>query len=186
MKAVIIGGGASGMMCGIFLAKGGVETTILEKNEKLGKKVYITGKGRCNVTNDCDVETLFQNVVTNSKFLYSAFYTFDNSRMKALLEEEGCKLKVERGERVFPVSDHASDVNGALKRKMNRLGATVRLNTGVKELIVEERMSPSDAKDSVIEIRGVVLDNGKREYADAVVVAGGGYSYPTTGSDGSI
>ena len=175
-KVIVIGGGAGGMMAAIAAAEQGHHVILLEKNEKLGKKIYITGKGRCNVTNDCDMEELFDNVVTNSKFLYSAFYTFDNQRMKEYLEEDGCRLKVERGNRVFPVSDHASDVIGALKRRMNRLGVQVFLNTEVKEIL------KADGEDRVV---GVLLTNGKKEPADAVILAGGGLSYPTTGSNGS-
>lgn len=174
-KVIVIGGGAAGMMAAIAAAEQRHQVILYEKNEKLGKKVYITGKGRCNVTNDCDIEDLFKNVVTNAKFLYSAFYTFDNERMKQYLEEDGCRLKVERGNRVFPVSDHASDVIGALKRRMNRLGAQVELNTAVKELLTDSE------KNAVI---GVLLANGKKEYADNVILAGGGLSYPTTGSNG--
>lgn len=174
-KVIVIGGGAAGMMAAIAAAEQNHEVVLYEKNEKLGKKVYITGKGRCNVTNDCEVEELFKNVVTNSKFLYSAFYTFDNERIKQYLEEDGCKLKVERGNRVFPVSDHASDVIGALKRRMNRLGVQVILNTAVKELLVDQENSL---------ITGVILSDGKKVFADAVILAGGGLSYPTTGSNG--
>lgn len=175
-NVLVVGGGAAGMIAAIAAAENGCKVTLLEKNEKLGKKIYITGKGRCNVTNDCDVETLFRNVVTNSKFLYSAFYTFDNSRIKQYLEEEGCALKVERGERVFPVSDHASDVIGALKRRLNRLNVEICLNTEVKSILVD--------KDSA-KATGVQLRNGKKLETDAVILAGGGLSYPTTGSDGS-
>lgn len=174
-KVIVIGGGAAGMMAAIAAAEQNHEVVLYEKNEKLGKKVYITGKGRCNVTNDCEVEEFFKNVVTNSKFLYSAFYTFDNERIKQYLEEDGCKLKVERGNRVFPVSDHASDVIGALKRRMNRLGVQVILNTAVKELLVDQENSL---------ITGVILSDGKKVFADAVILAGGGLSYPTTGSNG--
>ncbi|MBQ7433242.1 MAG: NAD(P)/FAD-dependent oxidoreductase, partial [Lachnospiraceae bacterium] len=106
-EVIVIGGGAAGMMAALQSAKSGCQVTLLEKNEKLGKKIYITGKGRCNVTNGADLETLFQKVVTNRKFLYSAFYGFTNQDMMALLEESGCPLKVERGNRVFPVSDKA-------------------------------------------------------------------------------
>ncbi|MDY3108489.1 MAG: FAD-dependent oxidoreductase, partial [Lachnospiraceae bacterium] len=162
-RVIVIGGGAAGMMAAVAAAEQGHHVILLEKNEKLGKKIYITGKGRCNVTNDCDMEELFDNVVTNSKFLYSAFYTFDNQRMKEYLEEDGCRLKVERGNRVFPVSDHASDVIGALKRRMNRLGVQVFLNTEVKEIL------KADGEDSVV---GVLLTNGKKEPADAVILAG--------------
>ena len=122
MHVIVVGGGAAGMMAAIAAAQAGTETgakvrvTLLEQNEKLGKKLFITGKGRCNVTNAGDMDNLFANVMTNAKFLYSAFYSFDNRAVMDLLETEGCPLKIERGERVFPVSDHSSDVIAALTR----------------------------------------------------------------------
>ena len=109
-KIIIIGGGAAGMMASIAAADQGHQVTLLEKNEKLGKKVFITGKGRCNITNDSDVENLLQHTIRNPRFLYSAFYTFDSSRMMEFLESEGLRIKTERGNRVFPQSDHSSDV----------------------------------------------------------------------------
>ena len=109
-KCIVIGGGAAGMMAAFAAASEGLQVELLEKNEKLGKKIYITGKGRCNVTNDCEPEVFFANVVSNPKFLYSAYYTYDNTQVMQLLEENGCPLKVERGNRVFPVSDHSSDI----------------------------------------------------------------------------
>lgn len=171
---IVVGGGAAGMMAAVAATENGHNVVLIEKNEKLGKKIYITGKGRCNVTNACDVETLFQNVVTNPKFLYSAFYGFDNAMLMHALEQVGCKLKIERGERVFPVSDHASDVIYAMERWMKQNNVEVRLNTAVKDLEVSDDLH----------ITGVVLSNGKTEKADAVVLATGGLSYPTTGSDG--
>ena len=117
-KIIVIGGGAAGMAAAIAAAENGCAATIYEKNEKLGKKIYITGKGRCNVTNDCDMEGLFDSVVTNSRFLYSAFYGFSNQDMKDFLEANGCHVKVERGNRVFPVSDRASDVTSAFARRL--------------------------------------------------------------------
>ncbi len=177
MKTVIIvGGGAAGMLAGIAAARNGGTVHIFEKNEKLGKKVFITGKGRCNVTNACDTEDLFRNVVTNSKFLYSSFYGFNNFDMMALLEEAGCPLKTERGNRVFPVSDKSSDVIKALSGMLGRLGAEVHLHSEVKELLLEDGRC-----------RGILLKKGGAEtkvYGDAVIVACGGLSYPTTGSTG--
>ena len=120
---VIVGGGAAGMLAGIAAAMSGSTVHIYEKNEKLGKKVYITGKGRCNVTNACDTEDLLKNVVSNPKFLYSSFYGFTNFDMMELLEGAGCKLKTERGNRVFPVSDKSSDVIKALTNRLKSLGA---------------------------------------------------------------
>ncbi len=172
-RIIVIGGGAAGMMAAVAAAENGGQVLLFEKNEKLGKKVYITGKGRCNLTNACDMESLFGNVVTNGKFLYSAFYGFDNQAVIRFFEEAGCKTKIERGERVFPVSDHSSDVIAALHRQMKGLGVDIRLNTAVKTLVTEE--------DRVI---GVVTQDGETEHAEAVIVAAGGLSYPVTGSTG--
>ena len=127
-KVVIIGGGAAGMAAGIAAAGHGHEVHIYEKNEKLGKKIFITGKGRCNVTNACDMETLFQSVVTNSKFLYSSFYGFNNYDVMDLVESAGCPLKTERGNRVFPVSDKSSDIISAFSRKLRELGVEIHLH----------------------------------------------------------
>ena len=154
-------------------AKNGHSVTLFEKNEKIGKKIFITGKGRCNVTNACDITDFFENIPTNSKFLYSAVYSFTNQDVIDFFVEAGCPLKVERGDRVFPVSDHSSDVISALKRKLAEVSVAVKLNTEVKELLI------TDGK-----IAGVVLRDGKKMMADAVVVATGGFSYQTTGSTG--
>ncbi len=170
---IVIGGGAAGMIAAVAAADMGHKVTLFEKNEKLGKKLYITGKGRCNVTNAADMETLFANVVTNSKFLYSAFYGYDNRQVMDFLEKEGCPLKIERGDRVFPVSDHASDVIFAFSRAMQERGVTVKLNTEVKALQVQNDC-----------VTGVVLAKQKVVMADAVIVCTGGVSYPTTGSTG--
>lgn len=173
-NVVVIGGGAAGMTAAMAAAGSGHSVRLLEKNEKLGKKLFITGKGRCNVTNACDMEELMAGVVTNARFLYSSFYGFTNQDVMDLLERFGCKLKVERGNRVFPVSDHSSDVIRALADGMRDLGVQVRLNTEVDSLII---------RDGVV--RGVRIRGGKEEVpADAVVVATGGLSYPTTGSTG--
>lgn len=188
-KVIIIGGGAAGMMAAWAAAGKGHHVTLLEKNEKLGKKIYITGKGRCNVTNAADMETLFDNVVSNPKFLYSAFYGFDNRQVMAFMEQNGCPLKVERGERVFPVSDHASDIIAACKRALDKAGVEVLLHTGVKALLTEplaeeENPEGSQKKKQTEKILGVELSDGRKLTADAVVVATGGLSYPTTGSTG--
>lgn len=173
MKVLVIGGGAAGMMAAIRAGEIGHEVTLLEKNEKLGKKIYITGKGRCNVTNNAEIDIIFKNINRNPKFLYSAIYNFDNSRVYSFFDENGCPLKVERGERVFPVSDHASDIIKALSKALSDRRVKVMLNTEVKELIVEESV-----------VKGVVLFDGKRLFADKVIVATGGYSYQSTGSTG--
>ena len=176
-KVIVVGGGAAGMMAAIAAADAGAKVTLLEKNEKLGKKLFITGKGRCNVTNAGDMENLFANVMTNEKFLYSAFYTYDNQAVMDFLEKAGCPLKVERGDRVFPVSDHSSDVIAAFQRELRKRNVEIELNTGVKELIVEE-------DENGQRMKGVVLLNGKRMPADRVIVATGGISYASTGSTG--
>ena len=139
MKTVIVvGGGAAGMMAAYAAAKNGCPVTLLEQNEKLGKKLYITGKGRCNLTNAGDMEDLFANVMSNPKFLYSAFYTFDNMQTVEFFRQQGLPTKVERGQRVFPVSDRASDVTAALTGALKRTGVKVRPNTRVLELLTEE------------------------------------------------
>lgn len=170
-KVIVIGGGAAGMMAAIFAARNDKEVVLLEQNEKLGKKLFITGKGRCNFTNACDTEDLFQNVVTNPKFLYSGFYSFSNQMAMDFFEEIGLPYKVERGNRVFPVSDHSSDVIKVLEKEMKRLGVTITLNAKVKTLII---------KDGAC--KGVELANHKKLEADSVIVATGGISYPRTGA----
>jgi len=151
-KVVVIGGGAAGMAAAIGAAQSGHSVDLYEKNEKLGKKIYITGKGRCNVTNGCDTEELFGNMVTNGKFLYSAIYGFTNFDVMDMLEDSGCHLKTERGQRVFPVSDKASDVIFALERKMKSLDVSIHLNEPVKELVLTDGVCT-----------GVVLEkNGKK------------------------
>ncbi len=177
-KVIVVGGGAAGMMAAVAAAEMGHQVVLYEKNEKLGKKIYITGKGRCNVTNACEIEKLFQAVMSNSKFLYSAFYGFDNARTMDFFEENGCALKVERGDRVFPVSDHASDVIFALQRRMKELYVEVKLHTEVTDVCVEK---DEDNKDKVV---GVKLKKQGFVSADSVIVATGGLSYPTTGSTG--
>ncbi len=172
-KCIVIGGGAAGMMAAYAVASEQWDVELLEKNEKLGKKIYITGKGRCNVTNDCEPEVFFANVVSNPKFLYSAYYTFDNVQVMQLLEEYGCSLKVERGNRVFPVSDHSSDIIRTLQNALVSKKVKISLHTEVKELLLQDGV-----------VCGVELINGKKLMADAVVVATGGISYPSTGSTG--
>lgn len=239
-RVAVIGGGAAGMFAAAAAAANGHQVDLLEKNEKLGKKLYITGKGRCNLTNSCDMETLFENVCSNRKFLYSAFYGFSNQDTIAFFEGCGLRTKVERGNRVFPYSDHASDVIAALAGEMKRRGVRVHLRTEVQEILTEletgtaagaregpgaahaeERKSevaggaqegPGAAHAEVRKtdvagaaredpgapravrrageaegkprVRGVRLTDGRVFAADAVIVATGGLSYPTTGSTG--
>ena len=172
-SVIVIGGGPAGMIAAISAAECGARVSLLEKNEKLGKKLFITGKGRCNLTNAADIEEFFRAVISNPKFLYSAFYSFTNEQTIAFFESLGLKTKVERGGRVFPQSDHSSDVISALSRELSRRKADVLLHTEVKELIIEEGRAA-----------GVLLSSGKKLYADAVIVASGGISYPSTGSTG--
>lgn len=173
-QVAVIGGGAAGMLAAIAAAEHGHQVQLFEKNEKLGKKIYITGKGRCNVTNACDTEELFAAVVHNPKFLYSSFYSFTNQDIMELVERNGCPLKTERGGRVFPVSDKSSDVIRALTVCLKNAGVWVRLYEEVDS--VETR----DGKVSGIRLKKT------REIvsADAVIVATGGLSYPSTGSTG--
>ncbi|MGN1377759.1 MAG: NAD(P)/FAD-dependent oxidoreductase [Dorea sp.] len=172
-KVLIVGGGAAGMFASLAAAQSGHEVLVFEKNEKLGKKLFITGKGRCNLTNACDMEQLFQAVVSNSKFLYSSFYGFTNQDAIDYFESLGLRTKIERGERVFPVSDHSSDVIRALSDRMRLLGVQVFLNTVVKEIVEKEGV-----------FRSVVLEDGRNVRGDACIIATGGLSYPSTGSTG--
>ncbi|MCI9560027.1 NAD(P)/FAD-dependent oxidoreductase [Clostridiaceae bacterium] len=173
-NVVIVGGGAAGMMAAVAAARSGHLVRIYEKNEKLGKKIYITGKGRCNVTNACETEELFAGMVSNPKFLYSGFYGFTSQDMMRFLEENGCPVKVERGNRVFPVSDKSSDVIRAITGQLSRLGVEICLGQEVSGLM---------ARDG--QIQGIGLKKGERKVpADAVIVASGGLSYPSTGSTG--
>ena len=183
-KVLIAGGGAAGMMAAISAAEKGNRVELYEKNEKLGKKLFITGKGRCNITNAADIEEFFPAVVSNPKFLYSAFYSFTNEQVIRMFERLGVKVKTERGGRVFPVSDRSSDVIQALKKEMERLGVNVHLNSEVKELIIEERNEGQEADGRNRIVRGIVLSSGKKICGDAVIVATGGISYPSTGSTG--
>lgn len=175
---IVIGGGPAGMMAAIAAARSGHQVMMLEKNEKLGKKLFITGKGRCNLTNGCETEELFRNVVTNPKFLYSAFYQFDNQQTIAFFENAGCKVKEERGGRIFPVSDHSSDVIAALNRAMQKHHIEIRLHSEAARLEVNEEAAGK-------RIAGIRLKNGTALPAEAVVLATGGASYPLTGSTGA-
>ena len=172
-KVIVIGGGAAGMMAALFSSREGASVTLLEKNEKLGKKVYITGKGRCNVTNAAEMEQFMRCIFRNPRFMYAAFAGLDNRALMGLMESLGVPLKVERGDRVFPQSDKASDVIYALQRALIREGVDVRLNTEVDSLSIVDGVCT-----------GVVLKDGQTLRADAVIVATGGVSYPTTGSTG--
>ena len=170
---IVIGGGAAGMLAALFALRGGAKVTLLEKNEKLGKKVYITGKGRCNCTNLCDTEDFLREVPRNPRFLYRALKLMDPEGFLHLLNELGCPTKVERGRRAFPVSDHASDVTRALEKGILRLGGEIRLRAEAKRVL-----------QSGGRARGVELANGETLFSKAVIVCTGGLSYPSTGSTG--
>ena len=165
------------MMAAYAAAESGHAVTLLEQNEKLGKKLFITGKGRCNLTNASDMEQLFANVVSNRKFLYSAFYSYDTEQVISFFESHGMPTKTERGNRVFPVSDHSSDVIAALSAALREQHVEVFLHTKVKRLLLEKR-------DEEKRVTGVELADHTKMHADAVIVATGGISYPSTGATG--
>ena len=172
-KVIVIGGGAAGMMAALKAADNGHDVTLLEKNEKLGKKLFITGKGRCNVTNASDMETIMSQIVTNPRFLYSAFSDCSNTDVMELIESGGCPLKIERGQRVFPESDKSSDIISCFSRLLKKAGVEIILNKEVTHIITEEGRAA-----------GVSLYDGKKISADAIVLATGGLSYASTGSTG--
>lgn len=173
-KVLVVGGGAAGMIAAIYAARDGHDVTLYEKNEKLGKKIYITGKGRCNITNACDMEELFQSVVTNPKFLYSAFYSYTNYDVIDFFEEIGLPVKIERGNRVFPVSDKSNDVIQALARELKKQNVTVCLNSEVTSVHIKDGR-----------FHGITINNEKKESTgDKIIIATGGLSYRSTGSTG--
>ena len=173
MKTIIIGGGAAGMMAAYSSSLNGNETVLLEKNEKLGKKIYITGKGRCNLSNFCDKEEFLKNIVTNPKFLYSSINRLDPAQTVSLFNELGLKTKVERGRRVFPESDIASDVTKTLEKALRKQKVDIRLNCPVKEIKLKDKRFNS-----------VITSDGEVIGGDACIIATGGLSYPLTGSTG--
>ena len=172
-KVVIIGAGPAGMTAAYSASQNGVDVVLVEKNERVGRKLLITGKGRCNITNNCEVEELIANVNTNGKFLYSAFYTFTNDSVMEMFESLGVRLKTERGNRVFPESDRAMDVVDAMARLIKR--KNIKLVTG---------KTVKDIKEKNGKVESVVLSDGKEIKADAVIIATGGASYQRTGSTG--
>lgn len=172
-KVIVIGGGAAGMISAVFAARKGADVSIYEKNDKLGKKLYITGKGRCNLTNACDMDELFHNVISNSNFLYSAFYGFTNNDAISFFEGIGLKTKIERGDRVFPISDHSSDVIRALSNELQLNHVKICLSSKVDKVLFDENI-----------FKGILLSNGRKVIADACIIASGGLSYPSTGSTG--
>ena len=171
-RVVVIGGGAAGLMAAYAAGSQGAQVTLLERNEKLGKKIYITGKGRCNLTNDCPPDEFLENVVRGEKFLTGALWSFSPEDMMSLCERFSLPVKVERGNRVFPVSDHASDVTKMLERACLSVGVTIKLQEYVKEIGVLHST-----------MRDIITQNGVYP-CEAVVVATGGLSYPSTGSTG--
>ena len=171
-KTIIIGGGAGGLMAGIFSAENGNDTIIVEKNKRPGRKLYITGKGRCNVCNNCDERTVIANTPTNGKFLYSALSNFSPSDTISFFEKHGCPLKTERGSRVFPVSDRAGDIVDTLVRAVNESGCTI-VNDEVTDIFIEDGR-----------VKGIVLSDGNIMECDKLIIATGGRSYPLTGSTG--
>lgn len=174
-KVLIVGGGAAGMFASIIAARNQHEVHVFEKNEKLGKKVYITGKGRCNVTNAGSMEELFSSVTTNEKFMYSAFHQFNNFDMMEFFEEIGVTLKTERGNRVFPASDRANTIIQGLENEMRKQHVQIHLHQEVSSLLYDEDMA---------QISGIKLADGRKISGDAVIIGTGGLSYPTTGSTG--
>ena len=199
-KVIVIGGGAAGMIAAIQAASKGHKVLLLEKNEKLGKKIFITGKGRCNITNACDMENLFKSVMRNRKFLYSAFYSFTNFQVMDFFKMHGLTIKIERGERVFPRSDHSSDVIHTLQQELQKQRVDVRLHTEVTNVLVKEKeVEEIESKENITkikvelansqkemqkQIKGVMLADETVLFADAVIIATGGCSYPSTGSTG--
>ncbi len=173
-QVIVVGGGAAGMMAAVASAQNGNFVTLLEQNEKLGKKIYITGKGRCNLTNACEISDFFDNVFSGREFSYSAVYGFTPNDLLALLDSVGLKTKIERGNRVFPQSDKASDVTKALQTLLNQYGVNIQLNVKVSKVLINDG-----------HVVGVELDNGKTMTCEDLILCCGGKSYPATGSDGN-
>ncbi len=188
---IVVGGGAAGMMAAVSAAGEGARVTLLEQNEKTGKKIFITGKGRCNLTNACEKDAFFEHMISNGKFLYSAFSKLDNRAVMSFFENAGCRLKKERGERVFPVSDHAYDVTDALGRQMEKKKVKVCLRSPVAEILTET-VTAAGSGNGVMAgdrikprvVTGVRLTDGRVLRGDAVILATGGKSYASTGSTG--
>lgn len=172
---IVVGAGASGLLASISALKQGKKVLLIEKNEKAGKKIYITGKGRCNITNDKDISEFFDNIIVNKEFLYSALYTFSNTMLIDLLNENGLETKVERGQRVFPVSDKASDVTKTLINIIKGYKSSeIRYNTTLKDVIIDENKK----------VTGIITEDNQKINCSSVILSMGGKSYPLTGSDG--
>ena len=170
---IVLGGGPAGMIAAGTAAEQGRKTLLIEKNDKLGKKLFITGKGRCNITNAAEKEEFFDNLTRNPKFFLGSFSRFSNKDLITFFEDLGMRTKVERGNRVFPESDRSSDVIKALTKYLDRNNVTVKLGQKVKSIISEENI-----------IKGVLLENGQELFCDSLVICTGGLSYPVTGSTG--
>lgn len=199
-RLLIVGGGAAGMLASVYGAKQGMEVHVFEQNEKLGKKLFITGKGRCNFTNGCATEELFDSFLTNPRFLYSAVYGFTNYDVIDFFENLGVRTKMERGGRMFPQSDHSSDIILAMERQMKALGVKIHLKSKVRRLVIGCNKTASDVsetkncedvkdyKDRIegknIFVKGIELENGSVIRGDKVLIATGGISYPSTGATG--
>ena len=177
MRVIVIGGGPAGMMAAISSAENGNQVTILEKMNSLGRKLLITGKGRCNITSSIPMEEFISNIPGNGRFLYSSFQNYTNEDIINLLRKQNVEVKEERGNRIFPVSDHSQDVLNALIKKLNSLKVQIRTNAKVKEILLEE-------VDGVKRAIGVILENEEKIKADKIILATGGKSYPATGSTG--
>ena len=174
MKVIVIGGGPAGIISAISSARNGDNVILIEKNNFLGKKLLITGKGRCNITSSIDISDFIKNVPGNGKFLYSAFQNFTNIDIIKLIEENGIKVKEERGNRIFPVTDNAKDVLMCFEKELRKYkNIEIRLNTKVKEIFEENK-----------EVRGILLESGEKLLTSKVIIATGGKSYPLTGSTG--
>lgn len=173
MKVIVIGGGPAGILAAISSAREGDQVVLLEKNNMLGKKLLITGKGRCNITSSLDMDEFIKNIPGNGRFLYSSFQNFTNLDIIDLLEKQGVKVKTERGNRVFPVSDKSLDVRDALERELQKNNVKIKLNVVAKEIIIKDGNAV-----------GVELQDGEKIYADKIILATGGKSYPQTGSTG--
>lgn len=173
-KVLVVGGGPSGMIAAIYAARAGHEVVVFEKNEKLGKKLYITGKGRCNITNACDIEDLFNNVISNHKFLYSSFYSYTNLDVIDFFSEIGLSTKIERGNRVFPNSDKSSDVISALSQELRKQNVSIEYKNEVTDIIIKDKL-----------FHGILVNGNKKEIlGDKIIIATGGLSYKITGSTG--
>ena len=189
MKVIVIGGGPAGMLSAISAARSGCRVTLIEKNNMLGKKLLITGKGRCNITSSLDINDFIKNIPGNGRFLFSCFQNFTNEDIISLLEQQRVKVKEERGNRVFPVSDKSIDVRDALERELIKNNVNIKLNSTVKKILVEEIDLDEDENNNnnkeksntlIInkKVTCVELENGEIIYADKIILATGGKSYP--------